>query len=71
MKRDLAIIVLVLHFKRTYLHYIKKHKEKFIIQKGVQDTISVNMIYEDGIFLIGKNKWIGYNKLDTLIRRVV
>lgn len=35
----------------------KKEKEKIIIPKGVQDTIPVNKIYEDGIFLLGKNKY--------------
>ena len=42
---------------KSLRNMIKKDKEKFIIPKGVQDTIPVNKIYEDGIFLIGKNKY--------------
>ena len=36
---------------------LKKDKEKFIIPKGVQDTIPVQRIWEDGIFLVGRNKY--------------
>ena len=36
---------------------LKKDKEKFIIPKGVQDTIPIKRIWEDGIFLVGKNKY--------------
>ena len=42
---------------KSLRNMIKKDLEKFIIPKGVQDTIPVNKIYEDGIFLIGKNKY--------------
>ncbi|MDO5571835.1 MAG: ATP-binding protein [Bacteroidales bacterium] len=35
----------------------KQDKEKYIVPKGVQDTIPVNKIWEDGIFLVGKNKY--------------
>ena len=35
----------------------KQEKEKYIIPKGVQDTIPINCIWEDGIFLVGKNKY--------------
>ena len=37
----------------------KKEKEKidFKIPRSVQDTIPVNRIYKDGIFLIGKDKY--------------
>lgn len=37
----------------------KKNKEKddFKIPKSVQDTIPVNKVYKDGIFLIGKDKY--------------
>lgn len=37
--------------------FIKKDKEKFIIPKGVQDTIPIKRIWKDGIFLIGRNKY--------------
>ena len=37
----------------------KKEKEKidFKIPHSVQDTIPVNRIYKDGVFLIGKDKY--------------
>ena len=40
-------------FKKLF----KRDKEKFIIPKGVQDTIPIKRIYEDGIFLVGRNKY--------------
>ena len=40
-------------FKKIF----KRDKEKFIIPKGVQDTIPIKRIYEDGIFLVGRNKY--------------
>lgn len=36
---------------------LKKDKEKFIIPKGVQDVIPIKRIWEDGIFLVGRNKY--------------
>ena len=35
----------------------KKEMEKFIAPKGVQDIIPVIRIWEDGVFLVGKNKY--------------
>ena len=35
----------------------QRNKEKYIIPKGVQDVIPIKRIWEDGIFLIGKNKY--------------
>ena len=35
----------------------KQDKEKIKIPKFVQDIIPVKAIYEDGIFLVGKNKY--------------
>lgn len=40
-------------FKKLF----KRDKEKFIIPKGVQDIIPIKRIYEDGIFLVGRNKY--------------
>ncbi len=37
--------------------FLKRDKEKFIIPKGVQDTIPIKRIWEDGIFLTGRNKY--------------
>lgn len=35
----------------------KKNKEKFKIPKSVQDAIPIDAMWEDGIFLVGKNKY--------------
>ena len=35
----------------------RKNKEKFIIPKGVQDVRPIRRIWEDGIFLVGRNKY--------------
>lgn len=37
--------------------FFKRNKERFIIPKGVQDTIPIKRIWEDGIFLTGRNKY--------------
>lgn len=42
---------------KLFSKFLKKDKEKFIIPKGVQDTIPIKRIWEDGIFLTGKNKY--------------
>ena len=33
------------------------YKEEFNIPKSIQDTIPVNRIWKDGIFLLGKDKY--------------
>ena len=42
---------------KTLKMLFKQDKEEFIVPKGVQDVIPVNRIWEDGIFLVGKNKY--------------
>ena len=42
---------------RTIKNLFKQDKEKFNPPKSVQDTIPVQTIYKDGIFLVGKNKY--------------
>ena len=42
---------------RTLNRIFKQDKEKIKIPKFVQDIIPVKAIYEDGIFLVGKNKY--------------
>ena len=42
---------------RTLNKIFKQDREKFVIPKGVQDAIPVKTIWEDGIFLVGKNKY--------------
>ena len=42
---------------KTLKTLFKNDKEKFVAPKGVQDTIPVQRIWEDGVFLVGKNKY--------------
>ena len=35
----------------------KQYKEEFVVPNNVQDVIPVKRIWEDGIFLVGKNKY--------------
>ncbi len=42
---------------KTLKKIFKQDKEKFKIPKSVQDAIPVKTIWEDGIFLVGKNKF--------------
>ena len=35
----------------------KQDKEEFVVPNNVQDVIPVKRIWEDGIFLVGKNKY--------------
>ena len=42
---------------KTLNKIFKQDKEKFIIPRSVQDAIPVKAIWEDGIFLVSKNKY--------------
>ena len=42
---------------KTLSKIFKQDKEKFVVPKGVQDAIPIKTIWEDGIFLVGKNKY--------------
>ena len=42
---------------KTLKNLFRQDKEKFKVPKGVQDTIPISRIWEDGIFLCGKNKY--------------
>ena len=42
---------------KTLTKLFKQDKDKFVIPKSVQDAIPVKVIWEDGIFLVGKNKY--------------
>ena len=42
---------------KTLKKIFKQDKEKFKIPRNVQDAIPVKTIWEDGIFLVGKNKY--------------
>ena len=42
---------------KTLTNIFKQDKEKFVVPKGVQDVIPIKAIYDDGIFLVGKDKF--------------
>ena len=42
---------------KTLNNIFKQDKEKFVVPKGVQDCIPVMVIYDDGIFKVGKDKY--------------
>lgn len=42
---------------KTLNKIFKQDKEKFVIPRSVQDAIPVKAIWEDGIFLVSKNKY--------------
>ena len=42
---------------KTLKKIFKLDKEKFVVPKSVQDIIPVRAIWEDGIFLVGNNKY--------------
>lgn len=42
---------------KTLKNLFKQDKEKFVVPKSVQSIILINTIWEDGVFLLGKNKY--------------
>jgi hypothetical protein len=42
---------------KTLRNLFKQDKEEFKVPKSVQQTIPIQIIWEDGIFLVGKNKY--------------
>ena len=42
---------------KTLKTLFKQDKEKFVIPKSVQAIIPIKTIWEDGIFLVGNNKY--------------
>ena len=42
---------------KTLKNLFKQEKEEFDIPKNIQEVLPVNKVWEDGIFLIGKNKY--------------
>ena len=42
---------------KTISNMLKQDKEKFVVPKGVQDVIPIKVIYDDGIFKVGKDKY--------------
>ena len=56
---------------KTLKTLFKQDKEKFVIPKSVQAIIPIKTIWEDGIFLVGNNKYAcGRNSEKTVARRL-
>lgn len=46
---------------KTLKNLFKQDKEKFVVPKSVQSVIPIKTIWEDGVFLVGKNKYAKLN----------
>ena len=51
---------------KTLKNLFKQDKEKFVVPKSVQSVIPIKTIWEDGIFLVGKNKYAKTFKFEDI-----
>ena len=51
---------------KTLNNLFKQDKEKFVVPKSVQAVIPMKTIWEDGIFLVGKNKYAKTFKFEDI-----
>ena len=51
---------------KTLKNLFKQDKEKFVVPKSVQSVIPIKTIWEDGIFLVGKNKYAKTLKFEDI-----
>ena len=51
---------------KTLKNLFKQDKEKFIVPKSVQAVIPIKTIWEDGIFLVGRNKYAKTFKFEDI-----
>ena len=51
---------------KTLRNLFKQDKEKFVVPKAVQSVIPIKTIWEDGIFLVGKNKYAKTFKFEDI-----
>lgn len=51
---------------KTLRTLFKQDKEKFVVPKSVQTVIPNKTIWEDGIFLVGKNKYAKTFKFEDI-----
>ena len=51
---------------KTLRNLFKQDKEKFVVPKSVQSVIPIKTIWEDGIFLVGKNKYAKTFKFEDI-----
>ena len=53
-------------YDKTLRNLFKQDKEKFVVPKSVQSVIPIKTIWEDGIFLVGKNKYAKTFKFEDI-----
>ena len=51
---------------KTLRTLFKQDKEKFVVPKSVQNIIPIYTIWEDGIFLVGRNKYAKTFKFEDI-----
>ena len=51
---------------RTLKNLFKQDREKFVVPKSVQNVIPIKTIWDDGIFLVGRNKYAKTFKFEPL-----
>ena len=51
---------------KTLRTLFKQDKEKFVVPKSVQNIIPIYTIWEDGIFLVGRNKYAKTIKFEDI-----
>ena len=51
---------------RTLKNLFKQDREKFVVPKSVQNVIPIKTIWEDGIFLVGRNKYAKTFKFENI-----
>ena len=51
---------------KTLKNLFKQDKEKFLVPKSVQSVIPIKTIWENGIFLVGKNKYAKTFKFEDI-----
>ena len=72
MMRELSAIgnrinqLVVKAMLKTLKNLFKQDKEKFVVPKSVQSVIPIKTIWEDGIFLVGKNKYAKTFKFEDI-----
>ena len=52
---------------RTLKNLFKQDREKFVVPKSVQNVIPIKTISEDGIFLVGRNKYAKTFKFEDML----
>ena len=51
---------------KTLRNMSKQDREKFVVPKSVQAVIPMKTVWEDGIFLVGKNKYAKTYKFEDI-----